>query len=410
MAIKRRQGSPFWWYSFTIRGRRFRGSTKAVSRQEAEIIEARLYSEALLGSATGKLPEMTLNEACARYWTEHARYLPSASDLARHSGNLLRLIGKNVCLSDIDSNVVSSFVARRRGEPAKGRKGQLVANLTVNADVVHLRSIVERASNIWKVATEKANWPAIMLPEPEGRDRYLSLTEAERLLDAAAPHLRPVIEAALLTALRKDNLLSLDWRHVDLAARTITQRVKSKKPGGKIHTLPISRPLFMLLVTLDPRDRGPVFTYTPPHPSHAMVEAAQASVDRHHGNISAAARKLGLTDNGLRKRLAVKPPVPRAIKSIDTAWKAALRRADIEDFRFHDLRHTAATWMIQQGVPLEVVQDLLAHADIKTTQRYAHHAPGAKSDAFDTLAARFGHIGRDDDGEEVDSKTENGRG
>ena len=53
-------------------------------------------------------------------------------------------------------------------------------------------------------------------------------------------------------------------------------------------------------------------------------------------------------------------------------WKKALQEADISNLRFHDLRHTVATRLVKQGVPLPVVKEVLDHSDIKTTMRYNH--------------------------------------
>ena len=60
---------------------------------------------------------------------------------------------------------------------------------------------------------------------------------------------------------------------------------------------------------------------------------------------------------------------------VDKSFKTALRMAGIDDFRFHDLRHTAASWMIQCGADLYAVQKILGHTHIRTTQRYAHQSP-----------------------------------
>lgn len=413
MSLHKRKGSRFWWYAFTVKGLRFRGSTETESRDEAEIIEADLRRQALIGGITGKRPDITLNEACARYWTEHARWLPSATDLARHSKNLLRLLGKNTLLSEIDSDRVANFVARRRGESAKGRGGALVSNRTVNADVVHLRAIMERARTLWKRNVDDGiEWKKLELPEPEGRDRHLTMAEARRLLDACAPHLRPIVETGIMTGLRLQDLLTLDWKDVDLNARTITRRVKSRRPGGKLHVLPIPDPLFILLANLGPAEHGPVFTYTRPHPSNAAIAAAREALERHGGNVSAAARELRISDNGLRKRLAAgeKAVTTDRAGNIRSAWKGALRRAGIQDFRFHDLRHTCATWLRHQGVPLEVIQEILGHADIRTTMRYAHHGPSEKSDAMQALGTHFRHMTGAGDGEGIDVKGKLGGG
>lgn len=59
----------------------------------------------------------------------------------------------------------------------------------------------------------------------------------------------------------------------------------------------------------------------------------------------------------------------------NTAWRAALRRAGIENFRFHDLRHTWASWLVQSGVPLSALQEMGGWESIEMVQRYAHLAP-----------------------------------
>ena len=120
--------------------------------------------------------------------------------------------------------------------------------------------------------------------------------------------------------------------------------VKSRKPGGKVHIVPMSKECRALLSTLNPKDKGPVFTYK-----------------------------------------------GRDIKSWKTAWKGALRRAGIEDFRWHDLRHTAASWMVAKGIPLDVVQKILGHESIQTTMRYAHREDTARRAAVEALGAQFGH-------------------
>ena len=76
----------------------------------------------------------------------------------------------------------------------------------------------------------------------------------------------------------------------------------------------------------------------------------------------------------------------RGIKSFKTAWKAALRRAGIADFRWHDLRHTVGTRLVQRGGDISVVQDFLGHSDIATTRRYVHHDTAAKRGAMELLS------------------------
>ena len=169
--------------------------------------------------------------------------------------------------------------------------------------------------------------------------------------------MRQAIEFSLLTGVRLSNCVNLDWSQVDMTARTLTFKVKSNKPGGKPHQLPMSEQLFILLANMDPQDKGRVFLYR-----------------------------------------------GKPIVKFRTAWKAALRRAEIDDFRWHDLRHMAATWMVNSGVPLDVVQEALGHEDIQTTQRYAHWNTDAVADALNKLAAEFGQSQNDKDDQVLDMK------
>ena len=143
--------------------------------------------------------------------------------------------------------------------------------------------------------------------------------------------------------------------------REIVFKVKSSHAaGGKVHIVPISEPVLRLLTDLGPRDTGRVFEYE-----------------------------------------------DRPIKSWRTAWRGALRRAGLEGFRWHDLRHTAASWMVQNDVPLDVVQQILGHSDISTTMRYAHRETSAQRDALDVLASQMRHSGQRAAPKLVDIKREN---
>lgn len=83
------------------------------------------------------------------------------------------------------------------------------------------------------------------------------------------------------------------------------------------------------------------------------------------------------------------PKIKERIKDVKTTFKAACRREGIRDLRFHDLKHTAATYMVTGGVDLVTVAEILGHADIKMTMRYAHPTPENKRKAVNVLAAVF---------------------
>ena len=178
-----------------------------------------------------------------------------------------------------------------------------------------------------------------MLKEPEGRLRWLTRPEAVSLIRAAeeepmAPHLAPLIQLALHSGMRRGELLGLEWGRVDLQAAIIYLEGRHTK-AGKRRTVPIN----------------------------------------------AVARNAIL--NRARFRAEHCPDTPwvfcdakgARIASVKRSFGTACERAKITDFRFHDLRHTCAAWLVQAGVPLTEVRDVLGHSTVKMTERYAHLAP-----------------------------------
>jgi integrase len=84
------------------------------------------------------------------------------------------------------------------------------------------------------------------------------------------------------------------------------------------------------------------------------------------------------------------------VQSVKRSYATACRKAGIEDFRIHDLRHTCAAWLVTAGVPLTEVRDLLGHSTVKMTERYAHLAPENVRAAVTLLEgheSRLSHVG-----------------
>jgi integrase len=166
-----------------------------------------------------------------------------------------------------------------------------------------------------------------MLREPKRRIRFLSREEAERLLEALPEHLRPVVRFALATGCRMSEILSLEWRRVDF-----DRRVAWLDPGttknGEGRGIPLNRDAVLAL-------RGVSGT----HPDWCF------------------------TWQGKR------------MEAVGSAWKRALRRAGIENFRFHDLRHTWASWHVMSGSSLQELMELGGWKSYEMVLRYAHLAP-----------------------------------
>lgn len=179
-----------------------------------------------------------------------------------------------------------------------------------------------------------------LLPENNRRLRYLSIEESQRLVDSCDNHLRPIVITALNTGMRKDEILGLKWDNVDLKAGFILLNQNQTKNSER-KEIPINQTLRETLQSVPKQDNILFVFYNP------------------------------LT--GTR------------YDDIKRSFNSALKRADIRDFRFHDLRHTFASHLVMAGIDLTTVKELMGHKDFKMTLRYAHLAPSHKVKAVDIL-------------------------
>lgn len=177
-----------------------------------------------------------------------------------------------------------------------------------------------------------------MLPEPKERVRELRDHEEAKLFQAMRDDYRPAVRFALLSGFRLKELVGLKWKDIDWTARAITVRGK----GDVVATIPLTAEMRAIFGGL--REHHDVFIFT--------------FVCRRNGRNPKTKR---LYMNGTR--------YPITYSGLKTAWR---RYAGIEDFRFHDNRHTAATRLLRESGNLKLVQKLLRHEEIATTGKYAH--------------------------------------
>lgn len=185
------------------------------------------------------------------------------------------------------------------------------------------------------------------LKEPEGVIRFLSDEERAALLEAAeakSPDLHAIIVLALSTGARRNEILGLKWSEVDLKAGLLTfPRTKN----GSVRRVPVTGKALELL-------KG--------------IAAARMLKD-----------STGLVFPGKTEKTKGKP------LAIENIFRAALKDAAIENFRFHDLRHSAASYLVMAGVPMPTVAEILGHRDLKMTQRYSHLSRAHVSEAVGKL-------------------------
>ncbi|WP_273145012.1 tyrosine-type recombinase/integrase [Ferrovum myxofaciens] len=178
-------------------------------------------------------------------------------------------------------------------------------------------------------ATGKINQVPVLKKKKvtDNRIRWLTSNEWERLEKELPSHLRAMAGFAVSTGLRKSNVTGLEWSQVDLNRKVAWIHPDQAKAGKPI-MVPLSEKALAVLSGQIGQHPDRVFTY-----------------------------------NG------------KPVSGIKTAWTKALSRAGLTDFRWHDLRHTWATWHIQSGTPLAVLQKLGGWSDFKMVLRYAHFAP-----------------------------------
>jgi integrase len=181
------------------------------------------------------------------------------------------------------------------------------------------------------------------LRQDNRRNRYLSTDEEERLiatLNGRCAHLLPIILVALHTGMRKGELLKLQWSHIDFSRSMIYIAPANSKTGRGRH-IPMNDVVKAEMEKL-----------------REKVDGEMVFINRYTG--------LALTD-------------------LKNGFASACRDAELDDFHFHDLRHTFATRLADSGADTFTIKELLGHASIQTTSIYAHATDAGKRRAVAVL-------------------------
>lgn len=365
--LKRRPGAADWQIDFSIDGRRFRRSSGTGDKAQAAALalaeHARAWDDIRLGVAVKR--DLTVNDAFVRFWQEVAQHTAHGRAGQRyHMHVLVQALGAATPLRSLDDAAINLLVQRLRApRQAETRQGrcEVRSPATINRYLTTLAVVCARARKMWNAEVGTWTPSAHHLEEPKGREVYLDHAAARRLLDAACGHLRPILLMAFCTGLRARNVIELQWEQVslDLGRAVLVQK------GGKPHSVPLPVPALDLLAHLQPAAdarRGPVFTFGNP--------------------------AFGCTCEHCRNPAFAGQPIRSVRRAFVTAAKAAgVREVAGKRLRFHDLRHTFASWLLASTGDLLLVRDALGHRDVATTQRYAHLLPGRRERAVSAAVA-----------------------
>lgn len=315
--------------SLWIDGIRYLKSTGTTNRREAEGIEREFREE--LNRRRHQVreasPDMTFADLVARFLSDGSPrpyHLDRLKMLLPHFGEW--------AIGSISKPAVREYRTRRHKE-------KKLSETTLNRDIEVLRHLLYWAVDEgFLIANPLAR---IRLPKQRRKPRpILSLAEEAKLLGAAAPHLQ-IILAALDSGMRRGELLTQRMEHIDLTRRVLLV-THSKTAGGEAREIPLTARLAELLAKLaHEKPEGLVFTFK-----------------------------------------------NRPIHRIKTAWKAAVRRAGIRYFRFHDLRHTFNTRLMEAGVIQDVRKVLMGHSSgEEVNSLYTHVELPVKREAIRKLEA-----------------------
>lgn len=315
-----------WWMRFTYNGRQVRRPTETTDKRLAEKIYHKVMAQVAEGKWFERSPDenKTFTEMIEKFMTEYSiTKTPSGQVRDRVIATHLKSFFGNRILKEVTPSSIVDYKANRRKEG--------MAPATLARELCLLKRAFNLAVKEWewckdnpvsKISGERFN---------NQIDRWLSHKEEERLLTACPGWLKGIIIFALNTGMRQGEILDLEWPHVDLFRKTITI-MRSK--NGERRTLPLNQSALEVLK------------------SRAKVRHIKGN----HVFVSQSGTRI-IQRNLLR------------------AFYPAMETAKIENFRFHDLRHTFATRLVQAGVDLYTVSKLLGHKDVRMTQRYAHHCP-----------------------------------
>ncbi len=331
-----RSDRPGYWISWRdAQGRRKYRKTNARTLQQARSARAAELVRVEQAKCLGFTPpgQEAFADVAKRFLAhQKARLTPKAYE--RESG----IVNEHLCkffpgpLASIRRVDVQRYITKRAGE-VSAHSVQKESNVLKHL----LRLAVE-----WEIIpfspAQQVKSPRV----PAGRIRYLQPTELQNLLSACQDWLHPIVGLAVTTGMRRSELLGLRWLDVDLMhARILLPQTKNGE--GRIVYL--------------------------------------------NKSALAALRAVPTSSETRTTDLVFKGITP---EQVSVAFARLCRTLGIADFRFHDLRHTAASWLRMKGADIHTVAQLLGHKDLRMAARYQHLSPAFLADAVARLDIAFG--------------------
>ncbi|MFC1833237.1 tyrosine-type recombinase/integrase [Thermodesulfobacteriota bacterium] len=339
MGVFQKNGN--WWIDFYHQGKRIRrkvGPSKKVAEMALADVQVKKAKNDFLGVCEPK--RIPFKDFAAEY-LEYSRANKALSSYERDEtvvrAHLVPVWG-DYQMSRITSKMIEDYKLKRL---------ESVAPATLNREMNTIKSLFSKAVE-WEYLRDSPAKPVKWLKTSRGSMRFLSREEADGFLEASKAsqnhHFYPVVTVALYTGMRRGEILRLQWQDVDFKR-------------GKINVVS--------------RDGGHTKNYESRSiPMNGSLRGALKKHPRHLHSPYVFCNAKG-----------------EPFKDVDTSFANALKKSGVPHFRFHDLRHTFASWLVMGGVDIRTVQELLGHKDLRMTMRYAHLAPDHMRKAVEVLDA-----------------------
>lgn len=316
-----------WWGVWSVDGFRYRKSSGTANAELAREYLAKQYAESFRKFRLGETQRRTWVEATERYLEDH-RHLRTVNEYAKSSDWWTQKFKQHgiVHLDQVHPDAVAKIRDAEFKRP-KLRGGGKRSAASVNRKIAYLRAVINAAYREYRWFGKGEAPPLFrFIPGEVERERFLTPSEVLRLVDALPEPFGVMAKMAVATGLRRTNILKMRWEQVDLGQRTLTFPGEIMKNGRHLR-IPLSSIAVDILRQQFGRSSEWVFPLVDGRPANE---------------------------------------IPSKL------WATATQRANLSDLRWHDLRHTWASLMRQQGLPLEVIQELGGWRDSRMVQRYSH--------------------------------------
>ena len=216
-----------------------------------------------------------------------------------------------------------------------------VSRSTVNREITIMKKMFNLAID-WSLTDKNPIVKVKLFSEKDTMKERILTEEEVRLMAESPEYLKPILIVALNSGMRRGEVLNLKWKQIDISKKLI--RVENTK-SGKNRVIPVNEYLYQVLLKAK-------------------------------------------CENGKSRFVFPNPETELPYTEVKKSFKSACERAGIDDLRFHDLRHTFATRLLESGVDLITVRDLLGHFSVRVTQRYTHSSQEQKKVAVELLTQK----------------------